>query len=207
MYRHAKQIIESGTSFAEAKNALILLHGRGATAESIMNLANQFDLKETVVFSPQATNNSWYPFSFMAPVDQNQPALNSALEIIAELVQNIVENDIAAERIFFAGFSQGACLALEYVTRNAQIYGGVIAYTGGLIGENLNFSNYHGDFNCSPILITTGDPDPHVPLLRVKETVTLLEKMNAKVTLKIYKGRNHTIQMEEIDLANQLIFK
>ncbi|MDB5012526.1 MAG: phospholipase, partial [Daejeonella sp.] len=107
--------------------------------------------------------------------------------------------------VYFLGFSQGACLALEYVARNAKAYGGVVAFTGGLIGGELNESNYKGDFVHTPILITTGNPDPHEPLSRVEESVVLLEKLNAEVSLRVYNGRPHTIQFQEIDLANKLV--
>lgn len=205
MYSHSKQIEESGLPLKEAKKAIIMLHGRGASAESISSLADYLNLEDAAIFAPKATNNSWYPYSFLAPVENNQPALDSALEIIDSLVREIISHGIPLHKIFFLGFSQGACLALEYVSRHATAYGGVIAYTGGLIGEHLDKSNYKGDFAHTPFLITTGDPDPHVPLSRVEETVEILEEMHAEVSLRVYQGRMHTIQQEEIKLANQLI--
>ena len=182
-----------------------MLHGRGATAESIIGLADHLNLKDAAILALQATNNSWYPYSFLAPVKENQPALDSALEVIDDLVKDIQSNGIPLHQIYFLGFSQGACLSLEYVARHAAGYGGVIAYTGGLIGETLNAENYTGDFLHTPILITTGDPDPHVPLIRVQESVAVLEKLNAEVSLRVYSGRAHTIQQQEIELANKLI--
>ncbi|MEJ6981446.1 dienelactone hydrolase family protein [Pedobacter sp. P351] len=205
MYSHSKQTEESGLPLKQANKAIIMLHGRGASAESISSLADYLNLEDAAIFAPTATNNSWYPYSFMAPVENNQPALSSALELIDTLVKDIISQGIPLHKIFFLGFSQGACLALEYVSRHATAYGGVIAYTGGLIGEHLNRENYTGDFAHTPILITTGDPDPHVPLSRVEETVEILEEMHAEVSLRVYKGRMHTIQQEEIKLANQLI--
>ncbi|MDB5156110.1 MAG: phospholipase [Mucilaginibacter sp.] len=206
MYTHQKNIITAGAPLANAKGALVMLHGRGSTAHNIISLAGEFNLKDMAILAPQATNNSWYPHSFMAPVDQNQPVLDSALQVIGETVDNIIAAGIKAENIYFAGFSQGACLTLEYVARNAQQYGGVAAFTGGLIGEQLAVTNYKGDFNNTLILIATGNPDPHVPLSRVEESAAVLKSMGANVTVKVYNGRPHTITQPEIDLANTLIF-
>jgi phospholipase/carboxylesterase len=206
MYTHQKQIITAGTPLAQAKGALVMLHGRGGTARNIISLADDFNLTDFAIAAPQATNQSWYPYSFMAPVEENQPALDSALQVIGQTVADIIAAGIPADKIYFAGFSQGACLALEYVARNAQRFGGAVAFTGGLIGEELELSNYKGDFAATPILISTGNPDPHVPLSRVEESVAVLKNLGAEVTLKVFKGRPHTILREEIELANQLVF-
>jgi phospholipase/carboxylesterase len=206
MYTHQKNIITAGTPLANAKGALVMLHGRGGTAQNILSLAHEFNLQDIAILAPQATNQSWYPYSFMVPVGDNQPALDSALTVIGETVQDIIAADISPENIYFTGFSQGACLTLEYITRNAQRYGGAVAFTGALIGEQLNMANYKGDFGHTPVLIATGNPDPHVPLSRVEESVTILQAMGADVTLKVYDGRPHTITQPEIELANQLIF-
>ncbi|MFA6249028.1 MAG: dienelactone hydrolase family protein [Mucilaginibacter sp.] len=206
MYTHSKQISIGGAPAANAKAALIMLHGRGASAADIMRLAREFNATEMTVYAPQATNNSWYPYSFLAPAEENEPALSSALAIVDEVVAQALADGFTADKIYFAGFSQGACLTLEYITRNAKQYGGAVAFTGGLIGEELNLNNYKGDFAGTPVLITTGDPDPHVPLSRVKESVAVLKGMNANVTLKVYKGRQHTISYDEIALANKLVF-
>lgn len=205
MYTHSNQYKTAGAPAATAKGALVMLHGRGGTASNILSLARELDVAEFALYAPQATNNSWYPYSFMAPDEQNQPALNSALHLIGDLVQQIVKDGIPTEKIFFIGFSQGACLTLEYVTLNAQRFGGAIAFTGGLVGEQLNLANYTGNFGGTPMLITTGNPDPHVPLSRVEESVTILQQLQAHVTLKVYPGRPHTITQEEIDLANTII--
>nr|WP_067063514.1 dienelactone hydrolase family protein [Mucilaginibacter sp. L294] len=206
MYTHSKQISIGGIPAVNAKAALIMLHGRGASAADIMRLALELNTGEMAVYAPQATNNSWYPYSFLAPIEENEPALSSALGIVDEVVAQALVDGFTADKIYFAGFSQGACLTLEYITRNAKQHGGAVAFTGGLIGEKLNLSNYKGDFMGTPILITTGDPDPHVPLSRVEESVAVLKGMNANVTLKVYKGRQHTISYDEIALANQLVF-
>jgi phospholipase/carboxylesterase len=206
MYTHSKQISTGGAPAASAKAALIMLHGRGASATDIMRLAHEFNAMDMAIYAPQATNNSWYPYSFLAPVEENEPALSSALALVNEVVAQAIADGFSADNIYFMGFSQGACLTLEYITRNAKQYGGAVAFTGGLIGEEMNLNNYKGDFANTPVLITTGDPDPHVPLSRVEESVTILKSMNANVTLKVYKGRAHTISFDEIGLANQHVF-
>ena len=206
MYNHSKQVITAGTPASEAEKAIIMLHGRGSSAWDIISLEKHLKLGNIVIFAPQATNNSWYPYSFLVPLKENQPALGSALELIGDIVKDIRAQNIPMNKIYFLGFSQGACLALEYTSRNACKYGGVIAFTGGLIGQSIDRDNYTGNFNQTPVLITTGDPDPHVPVIRVEESVSVLKELNADVTLKIYKGRSHTIQSEEIaDIQFRLI--
>jgi phospholipase/carboxylesterase len=138
--------------------------------------------------------------------EQNEPWLSSALGLIKEVVDEVTQQGITAENIYFLGFSQGACLALEFVVRHPQKYGGVAAFTGGLIGDKINPENYSGNFNGTPIFIGTGNPDPHVPLERVKESAGILEKMNAKVHLQVYEGRPHSISSDEIEEANRVIF-
>ncbi|MCE6987812.1 alpha/beta hydrolase [Dyadobacter sp. CY323] len=207
MYVHSKKVITGGTPVAEAKKAIVMLHGRGGSADDIVSLQRVLNLRGMAIVAPQATNNSWYPYSFMAPVQENQPALDSALDLIGQVVADIEYAGIHAKDIYFAGFSQGACLTLEYTTRNAKRYGGVIAFTGGLIGQEPDLKNYDGDFNGTPVFISTGDPDPHVPVSRVKESIATLERMNAFVTYAIYPGRQHTISSEEIKLANSHILK
>ncbi|GEO07045.1 phospholipase/carboxylesterase [Adhaeribacter aerolatus] len=207
MYTHQKKVITQGAPLAETQKALILVHGRGATAESILSLASPLGANDFTLFAPQATNHSWYPYSFMAPATQNQPALDSALETIDAIVKSILEQGLSSQQIYLAGFSQGACLTSEYATRHAQPYGGLFIFTGGLIGQQLDTSNYQGNFAGTPVLITTGDPDPHVPVSRVNETVKIMEEHGAMVSKHIYPGRPHTILQEEINLAKQILSK
>ena len=207
MYTHSKQVISAGVPVAQAKKAMIMLHGRGATASGIISLASQLHLTDTAVIAPQATENSWYPYSFMAPVVSNEPALSSALALIDVLVNEFAAQGIDKKNIYFLGFSQGACLILEYIARHGAEYAGIIALTGGLIGEKLVRKNYEGDFKNTPILLSTGDPDPHVPLSRVEESASILREMNADVLLKIYEGRPHTITSEELEFAVQHVLK
>ena len=205
MYTHDHNVLTAGVALADAKKVFILIHGRGASAEDILSLADHFDTSDTALLAPQATNNSWYPNSFLSPEQQNQPALDSALEIIKSLVTAAVNAGVPQEKIYFIGFSQGACLTLEFVTRNATQYGGIVAFTGGLIGKEINMKHYKGDFKKTPVLITTGDPDPHVPVSRVELSAGLIKRMNANVSVKIYPGRVHTISAKEIQLAKELI--
>jgi len=204
---HSKNIMTAGKDISGAKKALIMLHGRGGNARDILSLANQLKVRDFALFAPQATNNSWYPHSFLVNPTQNELWLSSALEILRDLLEEIKRNGIASENIYFAGFSQGACLAAEFVTRNATRFGGVILFTGGLIGDKIYTENYKGDFAGTPVFIGTGNPDAHVPLERVNETAKIMKKMNATVTVKVYDNRPHSISQDEIETANKLIFK
>ena len=204
---HSLPVISAGIPVTEAKNVLIMLHGRGATAQDIVQLASHLNVADYALLAPQATGNSWYPYSFLAPQQQNEPALSYALDNILKLVEEVKSNGISSESIYFTGFSQGACLALEFVARHAQRYGGVAAFTGGLVGAELNMANYHGDFASTPIFIGSGDPDAHVPLERVHQSVDVLKHLNADVTLKVISGRPHTVSPDEVELANQLVFR
>jgi phospholipase/carboxylesterase len=194
-----------GTNMTTAKYAIIMIHGRGATATGIRTLAPLLNLKETSIFAPQAPGGSWYPKSFMAPVQENQPDLDRSLALLANTVKDVHNAGFGNHQILFLGFSQGACLALEYVTRNASRYAGIIAFTGGLIGADLDLDNYSGDFLQTPVLITTSNPDHHVPLKRVKETGKLIEGMNADITVVAYPGKAHNISDEELHLANTVV--
>lgn len=203
---HAKKISTAGRKLSEANKVLILLHGRGSNSRDILGLAAELDVEDFALFAPQATGNTWYPYSFLAPPAQNEPWLSSALDLLKNLVEELQEKGIASENIFIAGFSQGACLAAEFVCRNAQKYGGVAIFTGGLIGDSIKAENYKGDFKGTPVFIGSGDPDAHVPVERVIETQDLMEKLNARVEVEIYKNRPHTISRDEIEKANGLIF-
>ena len=203
---HTKNIIAAGKTLAAADRALIMVHGRGASAEDILSLADHLPVKEYAVLAPEATGHSWYPYSFLAPPAQNQPWLGSALDLLGAVVDDVVAAGIGKEKIFFLGFSQGASLTLEFVTRKAERYGGVAAFTGGLIGDKIYTENYKGDFGGMPVFIGTGDHDPHVPLQRVEASVAMLRQMNAVVTEKVYPGRPHTIVADELAQAARVVF-
>jgi phospholipase/carboxylesterase len=203
---HKKQLITSGKKLSDAKKALVMLHGRGGSAEDILSLAGYLSLTDFALLAPHATNNTWYPYSFMAKPSENEPWLSSALNMLKDIVKDLNASGIDNDNIYFLGFSQGACLTLEFVTRNAAKYGGVTAFTGGLIGDKIYMENYSGDFSGTSVFIGTSDPDPHVPVERVNATAEVLEKMKANVTKKIYRNMGHTISQDEIDTVNKLIF-
>lgn len=202
--KHTLEIETGGVSLEKASKALIMIHGRGGSARDIMSLSQYLQVDDFALLAPQAANNTWYPHSFMAPVDQNEPWLSSAIEIIGEAVQKAMDAGISSDSIYFFGFSQGACLSLEYIARNAKKYGGVAAIIGGVIGEKINYDNYGGDFNHTPIFLGTSNPDFHVPLERVRATSDLLKKMNGNVILEVYENAGHTILQEEINWVNKI---
>jgi phospholipase/carboxylesterase len=204
---HSIKYIIQGKKPEDASAVLIMVHGRGGSAEDILTIAQYLNTKDFCLLAPEAVNNTWYPYSFLSPVERNEPWLSSALSVLKGIVEELKGKGISEEKIYFLGFSQGACLTLEFVARNAARFGGVAALTGGLIGEQLNIENYKGDFAGTPVFIGTSDPDPHVPVTRVNESEQILNQMNASVTKKIYKGMGHTISQDEINELNQLIFK
>jgi phospholipase/carboxylesterase len=204
---HSQNIITAGKDISEAKKVLILLHGRGGNAREFLSLANHLDVSDFALLAPQATNSSWYPHSFLAKPAENEPWLSSVLDILNDLLEEIKSKGITSENIYFTGFSQGACLTAEFVTRNASRFGGVVLFTGGLIGDKIYAENYKGDFAGTPVFIGTGNPDVHVPLERVNETTKIMKKMNAAVTVKVYDNRPHSISQDEIKTANEIIFK
>jgi len=204
---HVKNIKSAGRSIQQAEKVAIMVHGRGGNAPDILGLACELNVSEYALIAPQATNHTWYPYSFMVAPEQNEPWLTSALERLKEVVEDVMAQGISSENIYLVGFSQGACLILEFAARNAKKYGGIVAFTGGLIGDIINSDNYSGNFNETPIFIGTGNPDPHIPVQRVEESRRILEEMNAEVNVKVYDGRPHTISRDEIEKANRLIFK
>ena len=206
MKMHEYNVITSGKSVEEAEKVLIMIHGRGGTAEDILSLSEHLNVKDFAIVAPEAYNNSWYPVSFMAPSEQNEPWLTSALDYIKQVEENLNQKGILSENIYFFGFSQGACLTLDYMTRNAKKYGGAVAIIGGLIGEKINTGDYITDFAGTPIFIGTSDPDPHVPLERVQQTTEILEYKNARVKLEVYENAGHTILQDELAIANSFIF-
>lgn len=204
---HQKNIVTAGVPLQDAKKALIMIHGRGASAQDILSMAGYLHVKDYALIAPQASGHTWYPYSFMAPVAQNEPGLSSAISVLKSIVDDVVAAGIPASNIYFLGFSQGACLTLEFVTRYAQRYGGVVAFTGGLIGEQLDMGNYSGDFGGTPVFIGSSDPDMHVPVTRVRESEVVMKGMNADMQVKVYKGMGHTVSQDEVETANSFVFK
>jgi predicted esterase len=195
----------SGTSVSEADAAMVLIHGRGASAESILTLANEFDAPELHYVAPQADRFTWYPYSFLAPTSHNEPGLSSGLQAIFDIVTTLEKEGISKVKIIIAGFSQGACLATEFVARHPARYGGIIALSGGLIGDSVSIENYSGSLNGTPYFVGCSDVDPHIPVERVHESADVMEKLGANVTKSIYPGMGHTVNEDEITHAKKII--
>jgi predicted esterase len=207
MPHETSQVYSAGPKLDEASAVLILLHGRGATAEDILSLSTDLTQPGLAFLAPQAEDYSWYPNRFIFPIEQNEPYLSSALDLVDKIIKHVEDIGIPTEKIFIGGFSQGACLASEYIIRNPKKYGGLLVFSGGYIGP-LNIQRQpNGDLDGTPALLGCSDSDPHIPLQRVKETTALLEAMGAKVKEKIYPNMGHTIIDDEIELARDLISK
>ena len=203
---HAGQpVLRSGPSSQDERLVTILLHGRGASAQDILGLADQFRSRDIAFIAPQAAGSTWYPNSFLAPISQNEPGLGSALRAVAGLVEDFRQQGVPAERLVVMGFSQGACLALEFAARHARRYAAIVAFTGGLIGPSGTPRDYAGDFGGTPVFIGSSDVDPHVPLERVKESSAVLSRMGASVDERIYPGMGHAINLDELAAANALL--
>jgi predicted esterase len=194
-----------GKPLPEASGAVILLHGRGGSADDILSLAHDLYLPGLVYLAPQAVGNSWYPNSFLAPLAQNEPWLTSALRKVETTLQMADDAGISSDRIVIGGFSQGACLATEFAARHPKRYAGLIAFTGGLIGPPDTDLAHKGDLAGTPTFFGSGDPDPHVPWQRVQQSAKIFAEMGAAVTSRRYANRPHTISSAEIDFAKRLI--
>nr|WP_199161633.1 dienelactone hydrolase family protein [Elizabethkingia sp. ASV34] len=205
--KHILDIKTAGAPLERAEKALVMIHGRGGSAQDILSLASHLHVDNYALVAPQATHQTWYPYSFMAPVEQNEPWLSSAIDIVSKTVEKVQKEGIKPENIYFFGFSQGACLTLEFLARNAQRFGGAAAIIGGVIGDKINRDHYKGNFENTPVLIATSNPDFHVPVERVYATTNILKEMGADVTEKVYPNFGHSINQEELELANTLIFK
>lgn len=200
-----QKVYTAGPSLEDAGSAMILIHGRGATAPSILELAAALDVPDMVYLAPQALGNTWYPHSFLFPREQNEPGISSGLAAIEELVLRLEDAGIPAERIVLAGFSQGACLASEFVARHPRLYGGLLVFSGGLIGPPDSSFDLEGDLRGTPVFIGCSDVDFHIPLKRVEETASALQDLGALVTKRIYPGMGHTIIQDEIIEARKVL--
>ncbi len=198
-------LYRAGAPLAEARAAVILLHGRGATAHDILTLAAELDEPHVAFLAPQAAGNSWYPYSFLQPIERNEPELSSALHGVAGLVAAVEAAGIPAARIVLGGFSQGACLAAEFVARHARRYGGLLVLSGGVIGPPDTPRTYAGSLDGMPVLVGCSDVDAHIPLSRVQETADVLRALGGDVTLQVYAGMGHIINQDEIERARALV--
>ena len=198
-------ILYAGAKLEHARAAMIMLHGRGATAESILALAEEFDQADFAYLAPQAANGTWYPNRFLAPTASNEPWLSSALRVVGEIAAQTNAAGIANERIVLLGFSQGACLALEYAARHAQRYAGVIGLSGGLIGAANEARHDHGHFNGTPIFLGCSDVDFHIPKERVEHAAKILQTLGAEVTMRLYRNMEHTVNHDEVKFIRALL--
>jgi phospholipase/carboxylesterase len=201
-------VLQAGAPLNAADFAMVLLHGRGGSAEDMLALGSALHLPNVAYLAPQASGQTWYPLSFLAPRKANEPYLSSALAKVDSVVGSLEQAGFSRERIVIAGFSQGACLATEFVVSHPARYAGLIALTGGLIGPpgSLRFPP-SGDLAGTPALLSSGDPDPHVPWTRVEESAAILSAIGATVTTKRYPGRPHTVTDEELELARDLLLQ
>lgn len=199
------EVRSAGASLAEARGALVLLHGRGSGPADLLALAREWSTEGLTLRAPRARNRAWYPRSFMAAIDRNEPHLSSALALVDRLVDELAHAGVPPERQILAGFSQGACLALEYAVRNPRRYGGLVGLSGGLIGPEGATWEVPGALEATPVFLGCSDRDPHIPLERVRETARILEEAGAEVDARIYEGMGHVVNRDEIEAAQGLI--
>lgn len=197
-------MVRAGEPLDKARAAMILLHGRGASAQDIMTVAAELTQPGFAYLAPQAAGSAWYPNPFTAPLDTNEPYLSSALEVV-ETVLAMVEATIPAQRVILLGFSQGACLTLEFAARHARRYGGVVGLSGGLIGPDGTPRDYPADFGGAPTFIGCSDVDPYIRADRVLEAGEVFKRMGAAVTVRLYPGMGHTVNQDEIDAVRAIV--
>ena len=203
---HAGQVVRgAGPKVDEAAGVIVMIHGRGASAQSILGLYPELGIAELAAVAPQAAGQTWYPQSFLAPMEANQPYLDSALRRIEAIVGDVMAGGVPSERIALLGFSQGACLATEFVARHPRRYGAVLGLTGGLIGPAGTPRAYAGSLAGVPVFLGSGDPDPHVPFERVLETEAVLARMGAAVEVRRYPGKPHTVNDDELEACRALL--
>lgn len=202
---HENQPVHArGARLSEAQAVMILIHGRGASAESILGLAPALAQPGLAFLAPQAADGTWYPFRFLEPIERNEPYLSSALGIVAGLIAQARAAGIPGERIALLGFSQGACLCTEFVARNAARYGGVIGLSGGLIGPDGTPRDYPGSLAGTPVFLGCSNVDAHIPLRRVDETAAVLAQLGGAVTKRIYSNMGHTVNDDELEFVRGL---
>jgi predicted esterase len=203
---HADQpVLRRGPAAAQARIAVILVHGRGDSASGILGLADELDAPDVVWLAPQAAGHTWYPHSFLAPLHQNEPWLGSGLRVMADLVRTLGSEGTPAERVVLMGFSQGACLAQEFAARNARRYHAIVGLSGGLIGPPGTPREYTGAFGGTPVFLGCSDMDPHIPVERVHESADVFAKMGAAVDKRIYPRMGHTVNVDEIQAVASIL--
>jgi predicted esterase len=203
---HAGQpALSAGAVLGSARHAVILLHGRGASADDILTLAAELGRADFAYLAPEAAGHSWYPYTFLAPLERNEPWLSSALDTISALLRETAAAGISPEQTVLMGFSQGACLLLEFAARHARRYGGIVAFSGGLIGPDGTPRDYPGSLAGTPAFLGCSDVDPHVPRARVEESTEVLRRLGADVTMRLYAGMGHTVNADELAHARAIL--
>lgn len=205
LIHQTQPILMRGAPLDQARLAMILLHGRGASAEDILALAGALPQLGVAFFAPQAAGGAWYPNRFIAPVATNEPHLSSALETIGHLMAKLVERGMPHERIMLLGFSQGACLALEFAARHPRRYAGVFGLSGALIEDGDQPRDYAGDMDATPVFLGCSDADFHIPLERVHRSADVFRALNASVTERIYPGMGHAVNEDELAFVGAMI--
>ena len=207
MIHNPNNLLTAGVPLEEATRVMVMVHGRGGSARDILSLNQHIEQRNQFAFvAPEATNGTWYPYSFLEPMDRNEPYLSSALMVLTMLQARLQSDyNLNASQIYWLGFSQGACLTLEFVARNPQTYGGVFGLSGGLIGPPGTSRNYEGTLNGTPVFLGCSDLDSHIPEERVFETEAVLSRMGATVTAILYPNFPHSINEDELKMINSLI--
>lgn len=198
-------VLTTGVSPEQAAAGAILVHGRGADARDILGLAPLIDNGAVTFAAPEAAGHSWYPYSFLAPIADNEPGISSGLRAIDGLLVRFAQAGIAQERVLLLGFSQGACLVTEYAARHARRFGGIAGLSGGLIGPPGTPRDYPGSLDGTPVLLGCSDRDPHIPRERVEETAVVMTRMGARVTVRLYPHMGHGVNDDEIEVVKQMI--
>jgi phospholipase/carboxylesterase len=198
-------VLVTGEPLKSARAAMILIHGRGASAEDILTLVPEMDQPGFAYLAPQAAGYTWYPYSFLAPLPSNEPWLSSALSVIASLFEQVAEAGIPPERTILLGFSQGACLSLEFAARNARRYGGVAGLSGGLIGPDGTPREYQGSLESTPVFLGCSDVDFHIPKQRVQHSAEVLQRLGGDVTMRLYPGMGHMVNEDEIEFVRGMM--
>jgi phospholipase/carboxylesterase len=198
-------VLLAGEPLDRARAAMVMVHGRGATAESILELAFELNQQGFAYLAPQAAQNTWYPNSFLAPIPSNEPWLSSALALLASVLKQVQAGGIPLERTILLGFSQGACLALEFAARHAQRYGGIACLSGGLIGPDGTPRDYSGSFASTPVFLGCSDRDFHIPKERVEQSAEVLQQMGADVTMRLYPWMGHMMNQDEINFVSSMM--
>lgn len=204
-FHTGQPVLTAGAPPAQARAAVLLVHGRGASAEDILTLANEFGIPDVAYWAPQAATNTWYPYRFLEPLAKNEPWLSSALGKVGTVLGQIAAAGVPPEKTVLLGFSQGACLATEYAARHATRYGGVVGLSGGLIGPDGTPRDYAGSLAETPVFLGCSDVDPHIPAARVQHSAEVLGALGGAVTLRLYPNMAHTVNQDEVRWVQALL--